>query len=993
MHHYHPASRAATLAIASGLLALASALIAFQLLNHAQKYHQFVVGRLAWSGGSKAGEIFAALLFIVVIPAAYHLLRWGTEVYTLAGVGQQALVLLQVACVPGAIGVGRIVLDPGVNLGKGGWGGLGWLILSLYLLTYWLLLSIVMTIVSGRRARNGSVKGFDSNIPLLLLFLIPTFAGFSLLGITIALNRGLLYNPMIPAWPVGFAIAASVCIGFLLHPRSQAKGTQSRLWGRGVIYSQVGIPFLAAGLIPTPYVQHGLIERTAPIRPALILLVVSIGAIAMWEVLRRLRNASREIERVSPFALLLCAWIIKDSFTPLPTIPSDDWHFGEILLPFFSWYDFGAIPFANLMPVRGFISVTNAAVGNLFFDGTAADISHSTAIIGLLFSALVFFPMHLVAGPVAAALAALTLSNGNDRFIPIGQPDYLFAAAFCTIYFLAQRQRYDLAVMAWLMFDPLYFLLVPGYSLLFVAATIPLVGYCLSQAGASGIKRISMAFFGVGLTCLLALAVPTGAHIVRGIWYYLSDNASVHVISYGVPWGGDGTETPTVLELFRSSSLLIAAVLLTYCTGKLWRYRPTQLGGTSLNTLNSADRLDLVFSLSIVMTVIVFLPRVLGRIDPNWASRLGSLTLLVVGGLVPLVLRRYNCQTTIGLLVLLFAIMVSGINASLGSPLSPKALLMPQYVHAESQRLEDGNQLGLKHVGSAQFNPGQVERLVLLKQSIDSLLPSGTPYYDLSNRNAQYVYLGRPVPAEWSGPYYLADERAQERVVGELSSRKVPLFLLRVDKNIEYDGGSAALRAYWLYRFVLSNYIPFRFNGFIFAVRRDDAEQDGFKPLIAINPQQTMELLDEAFVVTNLRGIPISWGKSYDTLKSRLTTSHLKLVPSVGADGTILLNAPKALESSDHSTQDSHDLLRLRLECDRPAEPQARLTWNGVYRGSIITGELSFYADSGTLLVPIGAYSSWMLSERRSEITLNFSNRACRVLEAELLQRAVPSIQ
>jgi hypothetical protein len=997
-------------------------MLAFRLLNHAQNYDQFAVGFLAWSGESKTGEMFAALLFILAIPASWLFLRWSIDKFTLLGVGQQALVLLQAACVPGAIGLGRIMLDPRVKLGRGGWGSLGWLILSLFLLAYWLLLSITMASTNSRRAQNGSAAETDSNIPLLPLFLIPTFFGFSLLGILIALNRGLLCDPIIPAWPVGFAFAAGLCVVLLLYRDSLIKAGWSQLWGNGYVYSQIGIPFLAAGLIPTPYVQNGMIQRTAPIMPLLVLLVLSIGIATAWDVSRRLRSANRVSEKISPLALLLCAWIIKNSFTPLPIIPTDDWHFGEVLIPFFSWYDYGAIPFANIIPVRGFVSVTNAALGSLFFLGTAADISHSCAIIGLLFSALVFFPMHFVAGPLAGVLTVLTLSN--DCFFPIGQPDYLFVAAFCIICFLAQRQRYALSVMAWLILSPLFFLLAPGYALLFIIATIALVGYSIHQAGAVGVRRISIVFFGVGFVLLIALALPTGTNIARGIWHYFSDNASINVIGHGITWGGYWVfgpqesqryqqEYPMVIELFRSSSLLIAAVLLTYCIGKLWRHRTTQLGGTSPNILNSAHQLDLVIGLSIVLTVIVFLPRVLGRIDPNQASRLGSLTLLVLGGLVPLVLRRYKSQTTIGLVVLLSAIIISGINERLGTWLNPRALLIPQYVHADSQGLEDSSKFGLNHVGFAKFKPGQLDRLVLLKQSIDSLLPAGIPYYDMSNRNAHYVYLGRPIPAEWSSPYYLADDRAQQRVVAELSSGKVPLFLLKAN-NIEHDGGSAALRAYWLYRFVLSYYVPFRLNGFIFAVRSDDAQKDSFKSFSAMDPQQRVELFNEAFAVQNLRAIPLSWGKSYGALKSRLETSHLQLEPSIGEDGTILLNPIKMLKSNKNAEGSCYDMLRLRLDCDntskneaqlsrktdihrgsdtKPAETEAFLSWKGLYRGSVITGESRFSASSGTLLVPIGAYPSWMFSERQPKIRLKFTTQVCRVLEAELLQRAAPSMR
>jgi hypothetical protein len=971
-----------TLAIASGVTAVASTLLTFRFLRHFQVYQQFAVGSLAWSGDSKAGEVYAALIFIVTLPAAWYLLRWASEAYSKMGVGQQALVWLQASCLPAAIWAGQILLNPE-------WGS-GWLQISLLLIGYWLVASIMITVTHSHRAKSGTINEAFFYLSPSYLFFFPILSGFSLLGALIALNRGLLWNPLIPAWPTGFCIGAILLFYLLFYQSWTGRVREKQLWGRLLVCAQLGIPFLAAGLIPTPYLQDGTVQRTTTISTALVVLVFIIGIVAVWDLLRRFRKAIDGPEGVSLFAVFLCVWIIKNSFTPLPSIPQDDWHFGEVLIPFFSWYDFGAIPFADIMPVRGFISVINAAVGHLFFDGTAAAIFNSSAIIGFLFSGLLFFPLSLSAGPAAAAFAVLALSNLYN--FPIGQPDYLFAAAFSLVCYFAQRQNHAAAVITWLVFNPIYLLLSPGYSLLFIVASMPLVGYCVCRSGFSGLRRISAIFFGIGIACFLMLTTPMGVKIVQGIWHYVNDHAAVNVIGHGIAWNESMRNqkgAPAFLELLRSSALLVAAVMLIRFIDMLWQFRPARIGGMPQNAVDDDDKLDSAISSSIVLTVIVFLPRVLGRIDPNEASRLGSLTLLVLAGLSPLILHRFKNQLWVGLLVLMSAIIVSGVNLKLFTPLNSKALLIPQYINADRQRLEDYNESGIRHIGNAHLESDHRQRLFLLKQSIDTFLPAEAPYYDLSNRNAQYIYLGKRVPADWSGPYYLADERAQERVAAQLSSQKVPLLLLKAD-NIEHDGGTVALRAYWLYRFILSTYVPFRLNGFIFAVHRDDAEQERFKSLVFMNPQETMGLFEEAFTVTNLHGIPLSWGKSVSTLQSRFEASHLQLNPSVGSDRKIMLSSSNDWESNKNATEGSYDLLKLRLKCDDQAENEANLSWNGAYHGSIIKGESRFSAGTGTLLVPVGAYPAWILSERRSEVTLDFSAKTCLVLEAELLKRVTP---
>ena len=103
-----------------------------------------------------------------------------------------------------------------------------------------------------------------------------------------------------------------------------------------------------------------------------------------------------------------------------------------------------------------------------------------------------------------------------------------------------------------------------------------------------------------------------------------------------------------------------------------------------------------------------------------------------------------------------------------------------------------------------------------------------------------------------------------------------------------------------------------------------------------------------------------------------------------------MLGSSNDWASNKNSTEGSYDLLKLRLKCDDLAENEAHLSWNGAYHGSIIKGESRFSAGTGTLLVPVGAYPAWILSERRSEVTLDFSAQTCLVLEAELLKRVAP---
>src|ERR1700733_5410224 len=67
------ALREVTLFLATGQMAVATAALIATLLARSQRFDQFAVGNLAWSGASKTWEIPAALCFVIAIPVFWHI--------------------------------------------------------------------------------------------------------------------------------------------------------------------------------------------------------------------------------------------------------------------------------------------------------------------------------------------------------------------------------------------------------------------------------------------------------------------------------------------------------------------------------------------------------------------------------------------------------------------------------------------------------------------------------------------------------------------------------------------------------------------------------------------------------------------------------------------------------------------------------------------------------------------------------------------------------
>jgi hypothetical protein len=552
-------------------------------------------------------------------------------------------------------------------------------------------------------------------------------------------------------------------------------------------------------------------------------------------------------------------------------------------------------------------------------------------------------------------------------------------ATFCFLCALLIRGREKGVIIAWLLVAPAMFLLAPGYGLLYALATLPLLIGAALRSDRRDLIAAAIVLFGV-LTCgAVAIESSTGSRAGAGIVRYFTDNVGVNTIAHGIPWFSWMTLKEVQLGFFyefaRSFALVIAGILLAYAATLLPQYKWIYHRDAWLSYLRGGQFVSFSIVLSATAVVIVFLPRALGRIDPVAGSRIGSLTLLMVGGIASVVVARLPDLYWKALLLPIATAIVAAVHFVNQMPLNSTSLLMARLRVVSDAPLTDAAAFGLHRAGVAAFDPMHLNRLVALKQSIDTLLPPGEPYYDLTNHNADYVYFHRPVPAAWSGPFYLADERAQLRVTEELLARGTKLMLLSAENN-NTDGGSSALRAYWLYRFILQNYRAFSMNGFLFAARSDLSNSEPFRTIFAASPVPSTHWFEAAFAESDLKAIPLSWGRSDAILASRLERTDAPLPLEANSKGVVV--------------PPNFDLLRLVLSCPSDLVTQASLSWDGQRNGDVISGSARFTASAGTLLVPVGAYPSWILAERIDNVALSLPPDTCYVASASLHRRLHP---
>ena len=962
--------------IASLLAASALAFAVAYGLSGPQSFGQLAMGFLAGSGLSKAGELAAALAFMLALPVAWF--AFGGPVLTArpASDGPADWLLFFLLGVPAAILAGQAISMRSLAA--------EWVPVVLVCAVHW----VTQTAVQARAAHLSDGSNGQARAAALA---VPPLVAFSCVGICTLWSRIAPFPQHIPAWPVAL-ISASVAYA-VWSTREGSLGSRAR--NRSLSLSQAGVPLLALGMVPTPVVAP--FDTFTSTSPALWCLVAAVALVGIIDVARR-ADRTAFAERLSPVCVLLIVWSVRNPFTPFPTLPSDDWHFGEVLLPYWSYVDHGLIPYIDLMPVRGFVSGANAMAAELLFAGNADDVFRAAGVVAFALMAIVFLPAYAAAGIMPAAFVAGLLSQ--EAKFPIGQPDYFYLAAFYAVLAALVRQRYVTALVVTSGVLIALTLLSPGHALIFAAAATAPAFFSIIQLRKNS-QALAVGVLSAATLLALGLFLLQQSGLLGGMYKYVADNASVNTIGHGVAWYGMlhvGSITVGLirLEMLRAAVLPITGAVIVIAVSAIHHLR---LSARRLDTRAGTGDLGLtlVIAAFIILTVGLTLPRALGRVDAAIASRLGQLTLLVVAGLLPTLVLRVVTQRQALVPLGLCVIGAVGINAFMGTPIRSDVLLNGQYQVNPAGPVTDGSNAGLHRVGHAVMDPQHLHHVRRLKLAVDELLagepaessasPRSKPtYYDMTNRNAHYAYLGRPPPTLWSSPYYLADERAQSRTAQELVSRNVPLVLLSAD-NIEHDGGGASLRAYWLYRTILQHYIPFRSGGFIFAVKRDYAGKPPFADRLPESEAAIQALFEEVFAVTDLRSAPASWGASVDRLQGRMTAESVDITEAINpaAGGTPANDINKEIRTSSPGVR-RFDLLVLALTCDRPTN--AVFAWQTGPAGSALAHSTQFAAQTGTLIVPMGSFPSWIMGPAVTSLSLNAP--ACKVRHAELRRRMPP---
>jgi hypothetical protein len=737
---------------------------------------------------------------------------------------------------------------------------------------------------------------------------------------------------------------------------------------------QLPLPWAFLIVLPMPWMDGNQIVRAFPLH-WLPLVAFVLVAIAYADLLRRWLGGHDEASAgswtqvLSPVCLAGVILMFRLPGTPAAYVPPDDYHFGEWVLPWWSWTSEGLLPFRDFVPARGLVNYTNGALAAWLGDASASFVQVCTPLVMAAWFLTAVWTTAGIVGPLAAA-AMFALMPIEGRLTDI---DLAIFALLVTGWRTFESRSGLRWAIGWLIAAIAAFLFAPGQGLLVIIATMPLLMWQLGRGVLEDPRAVRRrAVVALALLVVAAWLTPLGPMLL-GAWRYVSEHAAVASVAHGVEWrlsfGTQGAANYWLAEAIRTSFIIVPIVCIAV------------LGGRIANRdWAGAGRLAVV-AVPVLLLGLLYIPRAAGRIDPGAPSRLAIASIWMWAALMPIVLhaawgsRRWPA-------ILAITVFVMGALSSMYGGVDVRVLTHRAIPSAPAPgTLINGEAFGLPSLGLADVEPAHLTRLLRVRRTLDTLLDPGETYLDLTNRSAHYFYFARRPPIESGATYNLPNEAQQVRAIRRLEAARVPVVLARADSML-HDGGPPSLRDHPFYRYAVQRYAPVRIDGYVFLVRDDRLARLAALHDSTVHHDDTAVLLDEAFAPPSLEQIPAAWAGSWERLQNAAV--HVRTV-APDASGEWSLETPLAGREAG--------LLVLELVCEPDAARSSEMTvsWAGDIPGGVVR-----FRGGSRLVVPLDAAPRWLLSQRITGLQLRSSNDAgCgagAVRRVELWQRRLAAI-
>jgi len=897
----------------------------------AQKYPYPISGTVPFEFQNKNSDLIAIFFCIIIFVLSFLLL---TKLYKDF---EEGLDLAYISILPFAIMVGQwLKVEKTKNL--------------LFISFIFVLFDIIIRLILKKLIFKNYIKLEDFHKIYIKIALTSLFFIFSSFGIYIFLNR------------IGFFIEQKyifILLSFLFFISIYFKKKLDFL----LTLSQVGIPFLISIFVPPPiFLSNGTKENFhyKDLNYFILFILTVFALLSITKKFFKKSDNESTLKLISPWSLILILIFLSSSPYSWPFVLPDDFHNGNIFLPFYLLKEYKYFPFLDFQPAYGFYNYLPGFFSYIFYDGTFSGITMIRNHLLSIFVVILFFALKKELGLFISfflSFCSFILING-----PTGQAFTLALGIF--ILLLNFNINKNLIFILWFLFSSFLWLFNIPDGTPCVLGMLPFGIYTFLKSAKENKKEFLkyLIIFSV-IIFIIILITKLDKAIVSQI-KYLIENASINSVAQGIKWEmPTGKERVTFGPFWQFIRFLWLFIFIPITFIILFKKKE----------LFSNKKL-LFLTLFIIISLIFLIPRSAGRIDKMELSRPYPPNFFVFFAL-PIILLPFLKNK------IYFFLFLSPFLGALGiqeNSFENCHNLLKQTRIYKPENLIYGKKEEICGIGEGVImDKNQLERQKNIKKTLKNLLKKNETFYDTTNHISDYFFQGLPCPTRNSTIYDISSKKLQLECIKELKEKEVPLVLI-YSENFIFDGGTLPFRAPEVYFYLQENFFPFEGDrGYIWMIKKENVERIKGKYEIKDIKGQ-IELLSKAFFMKNLKGLPSSWGASIQTISKMLKKEiNLNVVHKndleekygfwevMGEDPYIVFKIPEEVKG---------EYIFLKLKDEKKINKNIQVFWaNELFEAFDENNSLIFSTSKfGKYLVPLSYIPSYQKISKKRYIRLDF---------------------
>lgn len=685
----------------------------------------------------------------------------------------------------------------------------------------------------------------------------------------------------------------------------------------------------------------------------IIILLVAVSHLLI--LIKNFRSKSNSFLALTTAAII--GAYIGFYLPPSSTFWIDDFHLGEISLPYHQIFQKGLKYYDEFVPIQGLMGVTEGSVAANIFHQAFSGIILARSLVNAVACFLIILAFSFTTSPAVALLLTPIATSFPDRFA-LSTPLFILLSSNLIT---KNSSRYILCAATFAIASVIW---VPTSGIALGAGVTPVCLFAIYKTFNRSKTEIVLLGFGLATICILSLLLTP----LLGAIEMILDNGSTNLVAHGTQFIINNNVTnPSIHSLI--SDIYVSRVVWEIIRIGGWMLSCGVLSFLVLRSITVVSAKNQLSALAPLIGAITFVFMMISyslvRIDgPEFLSRTGGIMQLSVGIFLPLGLyisSRYFKITN--LILLISAILISANLIVINPDLKMFFYKAGSVVQVEKEFISTSTLKYGDKLGAGFIYPAKYEAIDRLKKAFDEIKTKDSIVADLSNRGALFRYLDETYPNLYPS-FVAASARAQNRIVK--SFIKNPPIAVLIDPFLEIDAATAAERTYRVYRWLIENgYVFYEKYGYRFLLRKDRALELLQKDKNTISD---LRALEQIFHPHWLRKLPMSWGQSIDSLskKSKIFDLPIKghLEDPKNSNTLIIECDPKDLIQTD--------FIAMNFDRLSTGSKNTKFSISFKINETEFSKPFLFDATQGAVVVPFGTNPFWLSYKKLGVFRIEF---------------------